>query len=342
MKSFSFKNKGSIIRTIEEPKVKKKVWTFDRITYWLVILIISFFISRFVYNTVNIIKGNGQIVFEKLAINFTDDIRLEELYIQEGEKINIGDTLFSYLIENNQSNHELNIQKAQIKSKLAKDLISIEKEIMMKKALLKGIQTQLKLTQNSYNKLIKMVLLEINSYEELQNIKSKQTLLKSKKTILQEEIIALKKLKNEYSKTSDDLITYYFPQKKFNYYIAKQIGISGTTNFSNGEVCYRQQEVLTIHNPKKVQIRAYFSQNYAQYVTEGTIVQIKFPNGTYSNGKIVHSYISTYALPSEFQKKYEPTERSILVDIEPINQNEATTWGKFYLMDVKLVIKRFF
>ena len=63
---------------------------------------------------------------------------------------------------------------------------------------------------------------------------------------------------------------------------------------------------------------------------------------TYSKGKIVHSYISTYALPSEFQKKYEPTERTILVDIEPINVNEAELWRKFYLMDVKLVIKRFF
>ena len=114
MKSFNFKNKGSIIRTIEEPSIKKKKWSFDRITYWLVILVIGFIAIKFTYNWINIIKGNGQIVFEKLAINFTDDIRLNEINIHEGETINVGDTLFSYLIENNQTDHDLQIQQAQI------------------------------------------------------------------------------------------------------------------------------------------------------------------------------------------------------------------------------------
>ena len=105
-------------------------------------------------------------------------------------------------------------------------------------------------------------------------------------------------------------------------------------------MCYKQQEVLTIHNPEKTQIKAYFNQNAAKYITEGTIVQVNFPDGKKTKGRINHSYIATYALPSEFQKKYEPTERNLLVDIVPIDKNTEELWKNFYLMDVELVINK--
>ncbi len=341
MKTFSFKNRGAVIKTIKEPKIKKRKWTFDRITYWLVILVIAFFAIRFAYNSINVIKGNGQIVFEKLSINFIEDIRIEEIQIREGQNITIGDTLFSYHIENNQSHNDLIIQQAQIKSKLSKELLNLDREISIKNAELKGFQKQLRSINKVYNNRMKMVILEVDSHSELQPLMHQKEIIKSKITILREEVSVLKELKKSYQLTGDELIAHHFPQKQLNHYTAKIAGLSGTMNFSNSEVCYRQQEVLTIHDPKKVQIRAYFGQNHAQHIKEGTIVEIQFPDGTYSSGKIVHSYISTYALPSEFQKKYEPTERTILVDIEPIDKIEAEIWKKFYLMDAQLIIKKF-
>lgn len=342
MKKFSFKNKGSVIRTVKEPVIKKRKWTFDRITYWLIIIFLLFTVIRFSYNAINIIQGNGQIVFEKFVVNFTDDIRLNQILTKEGQKITKGDTLFSYYIENQKSKHELTLQKAEKEAKVAKDLIAIEKEIALKRATLKGVQIQLKGLKKLYETQVKMVLLEVDSHNELQSLKQQQEVLKSKQVILSEEIYSLNQLKSEYAQLSRDLLIHYSPQEQIYHYVAKTNGISNSMNFSDNEVCYRQQDVLTIHDPKKVQIRAYFGQHYAQYVQEGTMVDIEFPDGTKSKGKIVHSYLSTYALPSEFQKKYEPTERTILLDIEPINQKEAVIWRKFYLMDAKLTIKRFF
>ncbi len=342
MKKFSFKNKGSVIRTVQEPVIKKRKWTFDRITYWIVILAIAFTALRFTYNALNIIQGNGQIVFQKFDINFTDDIRLDEVLTKEGQKVTLGDTLFSYYIENQKSKHELALQKAETQNKMEKDLVSIEKEIALKRASLKGLQIQLKGLNTLYHNQIKMVLLEVDSHSELQNIKQQHDVLKSKKIILSEEIKALEQLKAEYEQLSHDLLMQYTPQEQIYYYIAKVNGLSSSMNFSSSEVCYRQQNVLTIHDPEKVQIRAYFSQNYARHTKEDTMVEIQFSDGTHSKGKIVHSYLSTYALPSEFQKKYEPTERTILLDIEPIDQKEAVIWRKFYLMDAELIIKRFF
>ncbi len=224
---------------------------------------------------------------------------------------------------------------------MAKELLNLDREIAVKNAELKGFQKQLRSINKVYDNRMKMVILEVDSHSELQPLLHQQEIIKSKIAILREEISVLQELKQSCQLTGNELIAHHFPQKQLNHYTAKIAGLSGTMNFSNSEVCYRQQEVLTIHDPKKVQIRAYFGQNYAQYIKEGTVVEIQFPDGTYSSGKIVHSYISTYALPSEFQKKYEPTERTILVDIEPVDAIEAEIWKKFYLMDAQLIIKKF-
>ncbi|MEM7298982.1 MAG: hypothetical protein AAF391_12035 [Bacteroidota bacterium] len=68
---------------------------------------------------------------------------------------------------------------------------------------------------------------------------------------------------------------------------------------------------------------------------------ISFPDGSKGKGYIKKYHISTKELPPEFQKKYEPTERTILTEIYPIDEETANLWKKFYKMDVKVSLPRF-
>jgi len=52
------------------------------------------------------------------------------------------------------------------------------------------------------------------------------------------------------------------------------------------------------------------------------MVTIEFPDKTESLGIISKFFVSTYAVPSEFQKKYEPTERNIVAEIVPFNKQD--------------------
>ena len=63
---------------------------------------------------------------------------------------------------------------------------------------------------------------------------------------------------------------------------------------------------------------------------------IDFPDVTSSNGILKRFYIATYTLPEEFQKKYEPTRRTVAADIYPLSENAAQDWVVFHMMDVEI------
>ena len=65
-------------------------------------------------------------------------------------------------------------------------------------------------------------------------------------------------------------------------------------------------------------------------------MNIEFPDGTESKGLIKRFYYATYQLPDEFQKRYEPTTRTIAADIYPVNDNEYEHWRAFYKMSVSV------
>ena len=87
-------------------------------------------------------------------------------------------------------------------------------------------------------------------------------------------------------------------------------------------------------------IKGYFEQDSLKYLREGKVVYLEFPGGVRSRGGIDKFYFSTLPLPDEFQKKYEPVRRNVVVDIRPIS-SEAKVWVEVHMLTVKLRIKRF-
>jgi len=71
------------------------------------------------------------------------------------------------------------------------------------------------------------------------------------------------------------------------------------------------------------------------------MVTIEFPDKTESLGIISKFFVSTYAVPSEFQKKYEPTERNIVAEIVPFNKQDDLAWNSYYKMEVNVQKKRY-
>ncbi len=76
-------------------------------------------------------------------------------------------------------------------------------------------------------------------------------------------------------------------------------------------------------------------------VHEGDIIDIDFPDGTSSVGRIDRFEFSTRILPVEFQKKFEPTTRTLAVDILPLSNGDLELWKKYFKLSVKLSKRTF-
>jgi hypothetical protein len=123
-----------------------------------------------------------------------------------------------------------------------------------------------------------------------------------------------------------------------NSYISPIKGVVGQILKNSEESCYKTENVMTIHNVEKVFIKAYFNLKDLAHIKKGSIVLVEFPDKTISEGIINKLYISTYKAPTEFQKKYEPTERNILTEIIPLDEEQVSEWGKFYKLNLKVKI----
>ena len=316
MKKFDYKKKPSIIRTLKEPPKKKKKINWDRVLFLGIISVGLFFLLRHVYKSIAIVEADGQVMLKSIKVNFVNDIRLRDLYITEGDTVDGLDTLFSYWNELHDDDGSKSVTA---------DLITAYKQR-------KG-------------KLVQLVMLDAAENSNLQSVTNLLLTLESKVEILKSEIYFLWQHYNQLTTEEANLVDAgsggYSSIFTTRQYISPFRGIIGEIQAQPNEVCYEGEYVFTIHSPEDIEIHAYFSQEHIDRIFLNEVVRVSFPDGSEGKGYIKKYHISTKELPPEFQKKYEPTERTILTEIHPVDEKTATLWKRFYKMDVRVSLPRF-
>ena len=335
MRKFTYKKNTAVIRTLKEPKIKKRRWNIDRIIYVILIILVLTWLFRFIYRKTAWIEGNGQVLMEKVDVNFTNDIRVKEIFINEGDTVSIGKNLFNYYQDDFDSDASIVLKNIDKKERLNKNLQGVLKDIMRKRVQLKNLQKRLQLLEQQEEQVTKLILLDVYTKNKLDELISQKLLVKNQIDLLKSELYFLglqrKTLKD------DDGVYHLGGGGNFgNTYASPIKGVVGQILKNSEESCYKTENVMTIHNIEKVFIKAYFDLRDLSKVEKGSIVQVEFPDKTKSQGIINKLYISTYKAPSEFQKKYEPTERNILAEIVPLEKEQITEWGKFYKLNLKV------
>ena len=359
MKSFTgFKYQKSVLRTVEEPPVKKK-FNWDRFLFILFGLIILTYTTYNLYNRVTYIKVHGQVILDKMAVNFTDDIRLQELCTKEGEAIDSGDTLFMYTYED-QEQIDSDIKNITINNSrisngsnwYLREKLNIKRQIAIKESQKKTVKLGLSVKKRELKEQERQILLGVDVMHKLPPIQSDIIELEGdidairrEIKILKRHLYALRKQEKEAkvleeAQMEDRINSGLQYRNATHYYVSPVSGEIGQINNSPNEVCYKRHDVMVIHQLENLRIKGYFNQELYQEIQIGEQVKIEFPDGTTGIGFIDNFYVSTYELPEEFQKKYEPVERSIVVDILPLDRNEASLWIGYYKMAVTIVKKK--
>lgn len=347
MKNFHIKQKAAVIKTLKEPPHPKQKINWQR-WFWMALLAyIIFSLAQYIFHGVAIVHGEGQVELSKQAITFTNDIQVIDILVTEGNTVKEGDTLFYYKNELDATlNNQVTVLNHQPIDWILKEKLTIQKQIELKKIQLDVFNERIAFKTEELQHQKELVLLGVNHIEstltEIQaailRAKAQEKALKNEISYLRKHLSKLKRQEKQMQKMEYHNIEHLAATQC---YIAKMDGIIGQINFNNNEVCYEKQDVMTIHKMNNISIKAYFDPEEIPYVEKGDHLDIKFPDGSKGKGIVHNFYVSTYALPSEFQKKYEPTERNIVVDILPLHELEASKWTKFYKMTVDLSKERY-
>ena len=367
MKSVNFQRNKSLIRIVNEQGKKKKHRNWDRILYLcllglFVIFLVYYVLAKFIY-----IHAFGHVIIESTHVRLTDDARIMELYVNEGDSIAQNDTLFSYALDRDDDiNGKLSggvnmgsFSSSSLDDWWVKELFALKKKIVLNNI---DISENTNLI-NSYKLEIKRITNEIildvlpkNRLDVVQNDILKLSVVNQKLIKENNMLYGLIKTlgpttnKAKYKATNlrigsngnasnNDMMKLAFSEELLSepkYFKSPISGIATRIFIHNYETALKTEEIISIHQAHPAYIKAYFNQEDLRYFKVGDEFNIEFPDGTNCKGYLRRFYIATYTLPEEFQKKYEPTTRSIAGDIYPIDTLDFAKWKVFYKMSVNI------
>jgi multidrug resistance efflux pump len=367
MKSVNFKRKESVIRSIEltEQKLARRPFNWDRIVYFAILFLFLFIGGKYLITKWLYIEGNGQVLFDSVDIRNTNDCRIIRFFVEEGDEVKKGEKLFSFASADDFGGYgdptSEKFQRIQEK-KSTGDISWAEREIFMVEQKLKinGIQlTSKQGIQKAYKAELERIknavaLDAMPSYRlddqlalitklefEIQNLQQEQGVLQSEIAVLRGMVRDL----GGTSKSASDRERVFNgggkgvgsgSQNPKNIFYSPLEGTVTNMMKKEFEVALKSESILSLHKPKNVYIKAFFPQEDLKWLEEGQLVKLSFPDGSTSKGMIKRFYFATYRLPEEFQKKYEPTTRSLSADIYPVNVADLQKWKAYWKMGVEI------
>lgn len=361
MKNINFRRNESVLKGLEirsEEKKKGKI-NWDRIIYISLLVIVLFFVARYSIKTLFFIEGSGQVQLKNISIQNMDDCRVIKIYVKEGQKVKIGDSLFTYLLNDEAKNGEgsgfgAGSGEFNAQSKKQGDVSWSEREVFKVKEEIKInnllIAEKIKLRNRYTNELQRIrneVMLDVLPRSELDNQLARisqlnfdiQT-LKGKTSMLAASLNQLDGMKRDLSSTSNTTYsgTGYGSGINSNQkvFYSPIEGTVTTITKNEYEVALQSEEIMSVLKPENISIRGFFRQEDLASLKIGDRVNLTFPDGTKGTGIIKRFYYATYKLPDEFQKKHEPTTRSLTVDIYPESKEDLKFWRTYWKMAVKL------
>ncbi|NND09264.1 MAG: HlyD family efflux transporter periplasmic adaptor subunit [Saprospiraceae bacterium] len=352
MKSADFKRSTSKIRVLEEVRPVKRKINWDR-TIYLTALLIVLGIVLFVAGRSNFfIRGEGQVLFKKLEIQFTQDVQIIEFIKSEGDSVSVGDTLFRYYDENsvNQlvskvTGNPIKIISSDNLDWIVRERITTEKRIELAKIQIDEQERLINMTKGEKKRVEKEVYLDVYPAAKLDKYTTRLIDYASNIESAKEEILFYKKYLNhlvlqeklERSKIhQQNAIANNIQPVILHAYVSPVKGTITQIRKENYEVALESDVIMSIHKPTNLYIKAFYDQEDVKHLHQGDVVDVRFPDGTESYGILQRFYSATYQLPDEFQKKYEPTTRSIAADITPIDGMELQKWKPFYKLNVQV------
>ena len=329
----------------------------------------SFFIGKYL-----VVKAESEIIIHKFDVNFPDDIIVNEYLVEENDTVRKGDVLFYYRLshfdDGNNGGGDLRVYNNNSGSDYSKstenwlirEKIQTEKEINMLKLEIGQNQEEIKQLTAGMERLKKEVFLDIYPPAKLKEAENKVENAKMEISTDKKELVYLRNYLAEINARLGDMKTLKSNMDAeaalaaaaegngdgdgFNSmnipYIAPKGGMVSQIYALPNETSYKSYLVMDMIELKDIHIKAYFKQAALNYVDEGDIVDITFPDGSKSKGVIDKIYLKTTNLPDRLYDTGSDLERRIRAIVIPLKIDDADKWFKFYKINVTVTKSKYF
>lgn len=336
------------------PEKRRKNW--GKYLYFFFLGVILIFAGYYLVNNLIYAEGVGQVIFDKLYIQHTRDLRVINLLVKEGDEVKKQKELFTYVEDYGEHFSTRQSASAYYYSpETEREIARAIQGIRLKEIEMKVYKETLDRLKTDYESLKRQAILDtqipgrLKSLQE--NIRNSQAALgknNEELKVLKEYLKQLKGINStaliknrqaELTAQAKEAATVAAAGvvKKF---ISMEDGVITRIYPNNYEVVKKGDTIIEIYKPSKINIKAFFEQKYINYLRNGGEVTLEFPDGTKGKGVVKRYYFATQPLPPEFQKRYEPVDRNIVVDIEPPTKEDANKWKSFYKLSVKVFVNR--
>ncbi|MFH1001503.1 MAG: HlyD family efflux transporter periplasmic adaptor subunit, partial [Bacteroidota bacterium] len=349
---------ATVLRGVREDKAPKRT-NWDRVVYLILFLLI--FVSLLFYTLQKniFINVDGQIYSDRFTVNFPEDVIVERYFYNEGDTIEKGDTLFyyKYNLDRDWDSNGAGIALAMANTSSAnnsdwylKERIQTQKNISIKIIEIKEIDDNVRRILGDLERLKKEVYLDVYPKLELEAAQLKLKSLQVDRDKLEEEVAYLKKylaLLNAWETESNQPGVVSIGGGdggnvvKWAYFQSPVDGIVSKITTVAQETSYKKDVVMYLSNTDKLFIIAYIEQKDIGYFDVGETLQLDFPDGSISQGKIIQYYLNTEELPLEFKKAKDRDRRSVVAKIIPTKIEDQDHWKKYYQYEVRISKTKF-
>lgn len=348
-----------MLRNMQEEKVSLKSKNWDKIVYYIVLGIISFFIFRYFINRVFYVHAEGQVLFNSVKVRVPDDITIHYFKVKEGDTVMYGDTLFAYTSARDEQSRgafafQIEDNDQNTSSWQQREVYQLNKNIRLNKLRIGENINLIAWYQSEIQKLENQVILEVSSKSKLENYQSQLEKLTIENKKYNSEIYVFRNMIVELGGQAEESVEDSFQSKPIPYsgggagymsmkrlFVSPMSGVITRIYKNANEVALKTEEIMNVHQQESVYIKAFFLPEDLESIKVNDEVTVVFPDGTKSHGILKRFYTATYRLPPEFQKKYESTTRSIAADVYPIDNEDLGEWEKYYKIPVKIKKNRF-
>lgn len=361
MKSIDFKRKGSAIRVMpEENGAPKRRQNWDRIVYFAFLGLLFGFLGWYLFDKIFYLSANGQVLFENVNVRLMNDCRVLNYYKHEDDTVKPGDSLFMYVEDLDEDDGGSGASMATGRDSssgsnrydwVEREIYSLRKKMAVNNTEIREQQDLVKTYEAELPRLKNEVILDAMPQARLDLRIHDITELNATIRRINAENTELRKLIAQ--------LTAMLPadkKKRISSGTAAAAGgggsgedvseprifvapIEGSVNriyTRQFETALKSEVVMSIHKNSPIYVRAFFNQDDLEHFSEGDLLTIHFPDGQKSKGILKRFYYSTIPMPEEFQKRYEPVQRSIAADIYPADSTQQKLWRAFYKMSVEV------
>ncbi len=326
MKKFAYKSSTPTLEFKAEIKRKNRNW--GKIIYQSIVFIMFASLIIFIMIRSFFAVSDGEITVKHFPINFPFGIKIEKIYVQEDDTVNVDQALFSYhtasSIERASNDAEIWLLRERITSQQKLDLARIE---------LRKYQKMLIVEKDFAKRLLKMVNQNLKSKEEydLQIYKIKQIDINIEK--LKDEVFLFQKELNSIGSDYTDLLYAYDTDTVRTY----RAPIKGRINriLVTDQEYVDKVDVMRLINKNEVNVLVYVElQDMNRYQTNDTVT-VMFPDRSRSLGSIAHIYREAEQMPEDLRSVDDT--RFALLKLAPINDKEKERWSRLDGSTVKVI-----